>query len=533
MRTKQAWSRALVLVAVVALVAAGCSKKSTSGGTSASPSATGGTIIHGTTDTIVSLDPAGQYDFGSFQISAQIYDGLLEVPAGGTAPEPALATSCDTTDSMTYTCHLRPGAKFSDGSAVTADAVVYSFKRNIEINDPAGACSLLASLAACGKWKDNVMEAPDPQTVVFHLSAPNAVWPFILTTSAAFIVPTSYPETKLQPDGQDIGTGRYTLAQYRPSEQVVLEKNPNFWGDAPLNDRVIVQYFSKSSALKLALEQGDVDIGWRTFTPTDISALKSDSGLNVLTGPGGEIRYMVFNTSLPPGKDLAVRQAAALSIDRQAIVDNVYNGTVQPLWSMLPAGFGGHVDAFKDLYGDAPDPTQAAKVLSDAGISTPVPIEIWWTPTHYGDSSADEYSEIKRALEANGLFKVTLKSTEWDAYTTAAFTDNYPAYQLGWFPDFVDGDNYVGTFYSSSSFLNDHYDSKKVDALIADEEATTDQAKREKDFEQIQRIGAQDVPIIPVWQGSQIAVVADGINGVQQTLDPTYIFRYWLISKSS
>jgi len=162
-----------------------------------------------------------------------------------------------------------------------------------------------------------------------------------------------------------------------------------------------------------------------------------------------------------------------------------------------------------------------------------VPIEIWWTPTHYGDASADEYAEIKRDLEVNGLFTVTLKSTEWDAYTTAAFTDQYPAFQLGWFPDFVDGDNYVFFAYSSSSYLNDHYSNKKMDALIADEEATTDQAKREKDFEQMQKIAAQDVPNIPVWQGTQIAVVADGINGVQQTLDPTYIFRYWLISKSS
>ena len=535
MRTKQGWSRALVLLAVLTLVAAGCSKKSGGGGASASgsASATGGTIIHGTTDTIVSLDPAGQYDFGSFQISAQIYNSLLEVQPSGTTADPALATSCDSTDSITYTCHLRPGLTFSDGSALTSEDVVYSFKRNIEINDPAGACSLLSSLAACGKWKDSVMEAPDPQTVVFHLNAPNAVWPFILTTSAAFIVPTSYPETKLQPDGQDIGSGRYTLAQYRPGEQVALEKNPNFWGDPPLNDRVIVQYFTKSSALKLALEQGDVDIGWRTFTPTDIAALKGESGLNVLTGPGGEIRYLAFNTSLDPGKNLAVRQAAAMSIDRQAIVDNVYNGTVQPLWSMIPAGMAGHVDAFKDQYGDAPDPAGAAKVLSDAGISTPVPIEIWWTPTHYGDSSADEYAEIQRALEANGLFKVTLKSTEWDAYTTAAFTDNYPAFQLGWFPDFVDADNYVGFAYASSSYLNDHYTNKKIDALIADERATTDQAQRQKDFEEMQRIAAKDVPNIPVWQGSQVAVVRDGINGVQATLDPTYIFRYWLISKSS
>jgi peptide/nickel transport system substrate-binding protein len=524
-------------IVALALLAAACSSSSSSSGseTGASPAnAADVTIIHGTTDTIVSLDPAGQYDFGSNQISQQVYSTLLEVPAGGTTPEPAVAESCDTADSIDYTCTLRDGVTFSDGSALTSEDVAFSFKRNIEINDPQGACSLLASLVECGKWDDKVIETPDDRTVVFHLQAPDAVWPFILTTSAAFIVPSdSYPEKELQPDDQMIGSGRYTLAEYRPGEQVVLEANPTFYGDAPLNGRVIVQYFDQSSALKLAIEQGEVDIGWRTFTPTDVAAMQGEGGLSVLTGPGGEIRYLVFNTSLQPGDQLAVRQAAAMVIDRQAIVDNVYEGTVEPLWSMVPNGFGGHVDAFMDAYGASPDVAGAEKLLSDAGISTPVDLELWWTPTHYGDASADEYAEIKRALEGSGLFKVSLKSTEWDQYTEAAFTDGYPAYQLGWFPDYVDGDNYAASFYAASSFLNDHWSNKEVEDLLAVEKASTDQTEREQAFQRIQEIGAEEVPIIPVWQGSQLAIVREGVTGVQDTLDPTYIFRYWGISKTS
>ncbi|MDH5223234.1 MAG: ABC transporter substrate-binding protein [Actinomycetota bacterium] len=534
MSTRPFASRMLVLVAVLALVAAACDSGGETPTDEGSPgTSTGGTIIHGTTDTIVSLDPAGQYDFGSNQISQQVYNTLLEVPEGETTPQPALA-DCVTDDSMVYTCTLQDGLTFSDGSELTSEDVAFSFQRNIEIDDPAGACSLLASLAACGKWKDGVIETPDPQTVVFNLSAPDAVWPFILTTSAAFIVPSDvFPADELQADGEIVGSGRYTLAQYRAGEQVVLEANESFWGDPPLNDRVIVQYFDQSSALKLAIEQGDVDIAWRTLTPTDVSSLQGQEGLSVLTGPGGEIRYLVFNTSLEPGNELAVRKAAAMVLDRQAIVDNVYEGTVDPLWSMVPAGFAGHIDVFKDVYGETPDVQGAEQVLKDAGVSTPVPIEIWWTPTHYGDASADEYAEIQRSFEESGLFTVTLKSTEWDRYTEAAFTDQYPSYQLGWFPDYVDGDNYVASFYSSSSFLNDHFDSKEVDDLIATERASTDQAEREAAFERIQEIGAAEVPIIPVWQGTQLAIVRDGVEGVQATLDPTYIFRYWGITKAS
>lgn len=524
-------------LAVFALVLAACGSDEPgddTGGTTGEPApATDATIIHGTTDSIVSLDPAGQYDFGSNQISQQVYSTLLEVPAGGTDPEPALATSCESEDSTVYTCTLQEGLTFSDGSALTSEDVAFSFQRNIEIDDPQGACSLLASLATCGKWKEGAIETPDDTTVVFNLQAPNAVWPAVLTTSAAFIVPSdSYPADSLQPDDQVIGSGRYTLAEYRPGEQVVLEANPSFYGDPPLNARVFVQYFKQSSALKLALEQGEIDIGWRTFTPTDVSSLEGAEGLNVLEGPGGEIRYFAFNLSLPPGDELAVRQAAAMLVDRQAIVDNVYEGTVEPLYSMLPAGFGGHTEAFAERYGEGPDPDGAAQVLEDADVQTPVELELWYTPTHYGDASADEYAEIERQLEADGLFDVTLESTEWDQYTEDAFTDGYPAYQLGWFPDYVDGDNYISSFYSSASFLNLHYANDRVDELIGVEQASTDDAEREAAFEEIQEITAEEAPIIPIWQGTQLAIVRDGVTGVEETLDPTYIFRYWLIGKS-
>lgn len=529
--------RVCAALAVLAVVVTSCNSNSSSASGSNAPDTTA-TIIHGTTDSIVSLDPAGQYDLGSQQISAQIYDQLLVVEAGGNTPEPSAAQSCEFSDPKTYTCTLRPGLKFSDGSALTSEDVAYSFKRNLEINDPQGACTLLNSINKPGAdgcaWNPASISTPNDTTVTFHLNAPDATWPFILTSSAAFIVPSDvYPETTEQPDDKVIGSGHYMLTKYTPGQQVVLAPNPTWWGDPPANGGVIVQYYDKSSALKLDLEQGNVDVGYRIFTPTDVEAMKSESNLKVLTGPGGEIRYLGFNESFPTGNQIAIRKAVAMTVDRQAIVDNVYNGTVAPLWSMMPSGIAGHVDAFKDLYGDKPDVAGATKALKDAGVQTPVPLEVWWTPTHYGDSSADEYAEIKRSLEDSGLFKVTLKSTEWDTYTDAVTTDQYPQFQLGWFPDYPDGDNYVFTFYSKDSYLNDHYSNPQVEKLLADERASTDQSRREKDFEEIQKIGAKDVPLVPIWEGAQLGVTQTNVTGVQETLDVAYILRYWLISKSS
>ena len=158
------------------------------------------------------------------------------------------------------------------------------------------------------------------------------------------------------------------------------------------------------------------------------------------------IRYLVLNTKIAPTDNPAVRQAIAYLMPRATIASRVYHGLVKPLYSMVPAGLPGHVDAFAELYGKSPNVAKAKAALTKAGVATPVSIELWYTPTHYGDSSADEFAEIQRALQASGLFKVTLKSAEWAQYSDA-LGKQYGAFQLGWFPDYVDSENYLLPFY--------------------------------------------------------------------------------------
>lgn len=510
-------------VVVFALGVAGCGSSSSSGGT----------IIRGTTDKPVSYDPAGAYDLPSYDVIYAVYQNLLTVPPGGNTAQPEAAQSCTFKDPTTYECTMRAGDKFSDGSTLDSKDVKFSFDRNIKIKDPNGASSLLANVKS--------IDAPDPKTVVFNLAAPDATFPLVLTAASFAIVPAdgpnAYPADKLQPSTSITGSGRYTLASYKPSTQTVLQKSAGYSGTDPAkNDQVIIQYYDKSSALKLALQNGEVDIAYRSLSPTDVSSLKGASGVNIVSGTGTEIRYLVFNTRLQPGstdaQKLAVRQAVAQTVDRAAIAKDVYNGTVKPLYSMVPQGLKYADQAFLDAYGASPNLAAAKKTLADAGVKTPVPLEVWWTPSHYGPSSGDEYAAIKQQLDDSGLFNVTLKDTEWTQYSTAAFTNKYPAYQLGWFPDYPDADDYTASFYSKDSFLNIGYNNPQMEKLLADEKASTSDATRQKDFTQIQKIGAQDVPTVPIWQADQVAAVRDGITGVQETFDPSFIFRYWLISKN-
>jgi peptide/nickel transport system substrate-binding protein len=271
-------------------------------------------------------------------------------------------------------------------------------------------------------------------------------------------------------------------------------------------------------------------MAFRDFTPTELLSLGKASGIKVHSGNGVVIRYMAFNPTRAPTNNIAVRKAIAYLMPRQTIATRVYHGFVKPLYSMVPAGIPGHIDAFASMYGRAPTVAKARAVLKAAGVTTPVPIDIWWTPSHYGDASADEYAEIQRALNGSGLFKVTLKSAEWAQYS-AQPGKRYNAFQLGWFPDYPDADDYTASFYSKDSFLNDHYSNATMEQLLAKEKASTNDTERQADFTKIQDLGAKDANPIPIWQGKQEAAAQDDINGIELTFDPSFIFRYWLISK--
>jgi peptide/nickel transport system substrate-binding protein len=484
------------------------------------------TYIVGTTDPVTSLDPAGAYDLGSQQLIGNIYQNLLAVPAGGNKPEPDAAESCDWSDPKTYVCKLKSGQKFSSGDDVTSEDVKFSLDRQLKIADPSGPSSLLASLKS--------VDATDPMTVTMHLKKVDNTWPFILTHNVAAIVPSKiYPADKKQPDDKVIGSGPYQLEKYAPGEQAVFKANPNYAGpNKAVTPNVIVQYFEQASALKLAIEQGDVDIAYRSLSPTDLEALRSGgNGVKVVDGAGTEIRYIVFNVKKKPVDNVAVRKAIAQIIDRQAITDSIYKGTATPLYSTVPAAFPGAKPSFQDAFGD-PDPAKAKAILEEAGVSTPVTLDGWYTPTHYGPVEVDLWNELKRQLEESGLFKVNLDSTEWDQYKEEAFEKGtYYFYGLGWFPDFPDADNYLSPFMRDGGFFVNGYSDKEVNDALDQEIGSEDAAEREEAFGIVQDKEAEDVPLIPLWEGKQVAAVREGVEGVEKTFDPAFQFRFWLVTK--
>ena len=197
----------------------------------------------------------------------------------------------------------------------------------------------------------------------------------------------------------------------------------------------------------------------------------------------------------------------------------------------MPPGFPGQVDAFEQKYGE-PSVEKAKAILQRGGVKTPVQLTLGYTPTHYGPNAVDEATELQRQLNDSGLFDVKLSSTEWEQYQTLYKQGAYDLFQLGWFPDYLDADNYTAPFLVDGGFYENGYQSDKANRLVSQERSTDNQSRRQQIFVKLQKLVANDVPLIPSWVGKNIAVTGPTVSGVEETLDPSFIMRFWMISKS-
>jgi len=515
------------------LTLAGCAG---SGGTTSSDS-----LIVGTTDSVTFLDPAGSYDNGSFAIMTQVFPSLMNSIPGSSDVVPDIAASAEFTSPTEYTVVLKPGLTFANGNALTSSDVKFSFDRQLAIADENGPSVLLYNLAS--------VTAVDDLTVVFTLKNGNdQVFPQILSSPAGPIVDEQvFSATAVTPDADIVAgngfAGQYTITSYDFNNLVEFTAFPDYQGvlGAAATPKVLLQYYTSAANLKLDVQEGNIDVAYRSLSATDVADLQKNDKVKVEVGPGGEIRYIVFNfdtqpfgaktPEADPAKALAVRTAVADLVDRKEISDQVYRGTYLPLYSYVPDGLTGATQVLKDLYGTdgGPDADKAAAALSGAGIATPVVLNLQYNPDHYGESSGDEYALVKSQLEASGLFTVNLQATEWVTYAADRTNDVYPAYQLGWFPDYSDADNYLTPFFGEGNFLSNHYSNSEVNSLIVAQATETDPAARQGMIEEIQAKVAADLSTIPLLQGSQIAVTGANVSGA--VLDGSFKFRYGTLVK--
>ncbi|MFI6939825.1 ABC transporter substrate-binding protein [Streptomyces sp. NPDC050418] len=506
-------------------------------------------IVIGTTDAFATtskvpapFDPAYSYDAGSWNVLRQTVQTLVMLPRGGGSPEPEAAESCRFSDNMNkrYECTLRSGLKFSNGDDLTAKDVKFSIERVRHLGDKlpkdenSGVADLLSGI--------DTVETVGDDKVVFHLNASDATFPQKLATPAAGIVnPDSYEKGKLRAGFQVDASGPYTVEietkQVDGGEEVVksvFSKNPNYKGSLELkNDKIEMRNFASAGSMSTALKDGDIDVMGRTIEPEQIKDFteKDYDGIELVEMPGLEIRYLGFDTDAPVTEEKAVRQAVAQVVDRSALVSEVYGPSAQELYSLVPSSITGHTNSFSNKYRD-PSKEKAAALLNKAGVKTPVKFTLNYTTDHYGAVTKKEFEVLRDQLNESGLFDVDIKGKPWKTYLPAELAGKYSAYGMGWFPDFPDADNFIAPFVGEGNFLNSPYSNDTIiNTLIPQSRQEADRLAAADSLKRIQDIVAEDVPILPLWQGKTYVAARDDITGVEWVLNSSSNMLLWELGR--
>jgi peptide/nickel transport system substrate-binding protein len=481
-------------------------------------------IIIGTTDKISDMDPANAYDFYTWEVLNNVAEGLMKYTPGGTNLELGLAQSYTiSTDGLVYTFNLKPNLKFGDGTPLNASDVKRSLDRVIRINgDPAWLVNDFVQNVT-------VLNATGVQIA---LKTPVSYFLALLATPPSFPVSPQYNLTAIDSDQKAGGCGPYRILNWTRDSQLILEANPNYYNTSlPLTKTIVIKFYNDASTMRLDLEAGNIDIAWKSIRPVDLASLRSNANLTVTQVPGPFIRYMVLNEDIAPFDNVLVRQAIAAAINRNGITSTIFLNTTTPLYTMIPAGMWSHTDVFSDKFGVGQNITLAKSLLEQAGYNSTnkVSIDLWYTPSHYGDTEANVALLLKNSLESTGYITVTLKTAEWTTYLANWRTDVMQLSLGGWYPDFIDPDDYTSPFWSypANHWLGHSYNDSVMINLLQGAQIKTSQSARSADYVLAQQMSANESFTIPLMQGQLTMASKKGIGGI--VLDPTMIFRYYLI----
>jgi peptide/nickel transport system substrate-binding protein len=524
----------LSLALLCCILAVSCSRSTPE---ALAPRPTGDRIVLGTTATISTIDPADAYSIFAGNLLYNLGDRLYTYKIGTTELEPQLATALPkvSADGLTYTIPLRQGVVFHDSTPFNAAAMEFSLNRFIQ--NAGSPAFLLSDLV------DSVKATAEDQLTI-KLKKPFAAFPSLLAFSGVCAVsPKTYAikAGAFKPD-EFVGTGPYKLVRYG-TDQMRLDAFDRYWGNKPANQGIDIQFFSSPANLFNAFRTGAVDVAYQNLALDQIRNLQTnaaDRGWQVLEKSGSGIDYLTLNLKSPPLDKLEVRQAIAVLMDRPLLENRVFQGQIDALYSLIPTSMAVQQPVFQTVYGDR-NVAKAAELLSKAGYSTgnPATIELWYRSNVVNDQLAALTLKASIQKKLGDLLKLELRSIE--SVTAYKNLDKgvYPMFLLDWTPDFFDPDNYIQPFMectkgsvetgceAGSSFLQgSFYFNDRVNQLIDRSRQVQNPGERQQLFAKLQRILAQDVPFIPLWQSKDYLFVQKGIEGASLEVTQKVPFQF-------
>lgn len=451
------------------------------------------------------LDPRIGTDAFSEHLDFLIFDSLLQRDDHlDLAPD--LAEKWEMPDAQTYVFHLRHDVKFSNGQPLTSADVKFTFDSIISgaIKTPKrGAYQLVDSITA-----------PDPFTVIFHLRAPYASFPLNLTRQAVGVVPRNTgPDFAQHP----IGTGPFRFVSAATDEEVVLDRNANYFAGAPSLKRIRFRIVPDALVRALELRKGSGDIEINSLPPDTVAALARDPNLEVTRAPGTALAYVAFNLDDPILAHREVRQALAYATDRQSLITYLLRGHGRTADSLLPPNHWAYDSnvAHYDF-----DPARANSLLDVAGFprgpdGMRFHLEL--------KTSTDESTRLLAAALQDQWHRVgvqlDLRSLEFATFYSDITRGSFQLYTLRWLGANLDPDIFEYVFSSKkmppAGANRGHYRNSQLDALLDEARVSTDRAKRKEILLQIQQLIAADEPYINLWYYDNISVHSRWVTNVQ------------------
>ncbi|GFM89236.1 ABC transporter substrate-binding protein [Pseudomonas cichorii] len=464
--------------------------------------------------------PAGfdtaQYTAATDNDAAEpIYNRLTEFKPGDTSVLPALATSWDVSpDGLTYTFHLREGVKFHSNKdfkpsrGFNADDVVFTFNRMLKTDHPFRVAyptefPYFNGMGLNKKIKS--IEKTGPLTVVFTLNTVDAAFIQNIAMSFAAILSAEYADQLLAKgdprdiNQQPIGTGPFVFQRYQKDSQIRYKANKEYWDPSRVKvDQLIFAINTDASVRMQKLRKNECQVSLNP-RPADLDALRADKQLQVLQRPGFNLGYISYNVRHEPLGNLQVRQALDMAVNKQAIINAVYQGSGQLAVNAMPPTQWSYDDSIKD----APfNPEKAKELLRAAGVKEGTELTLWAMPVQRPyNPNAKLMAEMLQSDWAKVGIKVKIVSYEWGEYLKRTKNGEHDMSLIGWTGDNGDPDNWLGTLYSCAAIGGNNYSmwcDEKYDALIKSAISTTDREQRIDLYKQAQRYLKEQVPITPV-----------------------------------
>ncbi|MBW2617711.1 MAG: peptide ABC transporter substrate-binding protein [Deltaproteobacteria bacterium] len=473
------------------------------------------TIVYGNSDKTVSYDPIGCNDIHGMEVIFNVFPCLFKFVPGSTEVEPDLAESYTVSEGgKVYIFKLRQGLKFPDGTPFNAEVVKYSIERafKIEANYSWMVTRFVEKVEVLSEYE-----------VKFVLKSPATFFPAVIAVAAyAPVNPNVYPmDATLDWPEEMAGLGPYKAVSFKRDEEVILEANPDYWGEKPKNDRIVIRYFADPTTMRLAFEKGEVDICYRTLGTPDILDLRQSGKYIQYESPSPLIHFLDFYCAAPPFDNKTVRQGVGAAIDREQIAQLVFQGTVKPVYSMMAFNWWSYIPAFETAYGKA-NVVLAKELLAKAGYNegNKLKFELWYTPHILGPNEVDLATNLKSQWEATGVMEVKVEAVEWAAFMQGMGEGAYQANLLGWIPDYIDVDGFLGALSDvdmMKSVNGTHFDSSEWAAMAAQAAAEVDQEKRKAIYQKIQQAWAKEAPQVPLVQSAFFPFTHKDIEGIEFT----------------